>query len=63
MSDAITEVTLTIAEALKRHIGLAHSTLCQMCQSKRIKATKVGKNWHIPVRELDRVFLGRFNNH
>lgn len=51
-------VTMTITEACRRHAGLNHSTLQIMCIRKQIRAQKVGKRWHIPVAELDRVFLG-----
>lgn len=49
---------MTISEACQRHRGLNHSTLQIMCIKKQIRARKVGKRWHIPVAELDRVFLG-----
>lgn len=51
-------VTYTIEAAVKRHVGAKHSTLRIMCIRKEIKAVKVGKVWHIPATELDRVFRG-----
>ena len=52
-------VTLTIKEACQRHAGLKASTLRMLCLKKKIRAVQVGKNWHIAVKELDRVFVGR----
>lgn len=52
-------VTITIKEALVRHSGVNAQKLQDMCIQKKIRAVKLGKCWHIPVAELDRVFLGR----
>lgn len=52
-------ITMTVEESCKRHAGLKRSTLQGMCIKKQIRAQKIGKNWHIPVSELDRVFLGK----
>jgi hypothetical protein len=51
-------LTVTIEEACLRHSGMKHSTLRKICIQNQIKAQKVGKCWHVPVQELDRIFLG-----
>lgn len=51
-------LTMTIPEILKRHVGLKRSTLQRMCILQEIRAQKVGKLWHVEVKELNRVFLG-----
>lgn len=55
-------VTLSIKLAVLRHPGITEKRLQKMCQLKQIRGQKVGKYYHIPVAELDRVFLGRGGN-
>lgn len=50
---------MTIQEACIRHAGVNQYKLRDMCIQQKIRAQKVGKLWHIPVAELDRVFLGK----
>lgn len=51
-------LTITLDEACLRHVGLKRSILRLMCIRGTIKAMKVGKTWHVPIAELDRVFMG-----
>lgn len=43
---------LTPIEAAKI-LGLAQSGVCRYCQSGRLKATKVGRQWLIDRKDLD----------
>jgi len=48
---------MTVKEALLRHQGLKESTLQGMLKKKKLKGKKVGRDWHIDVQDLNRVFL------
>ena len=52
-------ITMTIPEVVKRHAGISADNLRDMCLRRELRALKIGKAWHIPVTELDRVFLGK----
>ncbi len=49
---------MTVEEACERHKGITPAQMQHLCLQGKIRAQKVGKYWHIPVVELDRVFLG-----
>lgn len=50
-------VTVTIEEAVKRHVGITAKYLRDLCIRGKLPAKKVGKYWHIPTAALDRLFL------
>ena len=74
-----TFITVTTAEAAKRHKGVTALGLSRLClrgkylakihggasrvpekeKEMALFAKKVGQIWHIPIAELDRLFLGQ----
>jgi phage anti-repressor protein len=58
MDNTPAPVTLSIEKALLRYEGVNAQFLRTACITKKLKAKKIANIWHIPIAELDLMFLG-----